>query len=87
VTLERQRIDDQRHSVIIEFMDSNNHVSAVPFFFTPSEVARIYKVTPATILNWERQGLIPSIRFGRVVRFELEKVRDVIEKRQESRER
>ena len=54
---------------------------SIPTFITPLEVAKIYKVTSQTILNWERQGKLPSIRFGRVVRFDLEKVRDVVEKR------
>ena len=53
----------------------------IPTFLTPAEVAKIYKVTPQAIRNWAREGKIPSIRFGRVLRFDLEKVRDVIENR------
>ena len=63
-------------------MDKNTiDGSGIPTFLTPVEVAKIYRVTSTTILNWERQGKIPSIRFGRMVRFDLEKVRDIVEKR------
>jgi excisionase family DNA binding protein len=63
-------------------MDQNTtDDTAIPTFLTPAEVAKICKVTPQTILNWERQGMIPSIRFGGMVRFDLEKVRDIVEKR------
>jgi len=63
-------------------MDPNIiHNAGIPTFLTPAEVAKIYKVTPQSIRNWAQQGKIPSIRFGRVIRFDLEKVRDVIEKR------
>jgi excisionase family DNA binding protein len=57
------------------------HGIALPTFITPAEVARIYKVTPQAVRNWAREGKIPSIRFGRVLRFDLEKIRDVIENR------
>jgi len=42
---------------------------------TAAVVAKHLSVTPQTVLNWERSGLIPSvIRIGRVIRFRLEDV-------------
>jgi excisionase family DNA binding protein len=57
------------------------HDLGIPTFITPAEVAKIYRVTPQAVRNWAREGKIPSIRFGRITRFDLEKVRDVIENR------
>ena len=38
-------------------------------YLTIREVAVLFKVTKRTILNWQRQRLIPYYKIGRTVRF------------------
>jgi excisionase family DNA binding protein len=47
---------------------------------TPAEVARRYKVTSRTVLNWVKRGVLPAIRLGKVIRFRLSDVIKVVEK-------
>lgn len=46
----------------------------LPALLTTREVAAYRRVTPRTIRNWERAGLLTPIRFGRTVRFRREDV-------------
>lgn len=42
----------------------------------PRELAKALKVTPPTVLDWHRRGIIPAeIAIGRVYRFNRAKVR------------
>jgi predicted site-specific integrase-resolvase len=48
---------------------------------TPQELAVELRVTPATVLRWRREGLIPSeVATDKVVRFDLESVRAALKK-------
>ena len=49
-------------------------------FVSKREVARLVSVSPRTIDNWMKDGIIPFIRIGRVVRFEEEQVRKALGK-------
>jgi excisionase family DNA binding protein len=42
------------------------------------ELAAVLAVHPDTIHKWVRRGIIPRMKFGRVVRFELRKVLDAL---------
>jgi len=37
-------------------------------FYTVREVARLLRTSRQTVLRWVRQGMIPGIRIGRVIR-------------------
>ncbi len=43
-------------------------------FLTPKDVARRYKVTTRTVLNWVERKEVPAIRIGKVIRFRLNEV-------------
>lgn len=38
-------------------------------FLTAEEVAEMFRVSKATIYRWAEQGVLPSLRMGRTVRF------------------
>lgn len=47
---------------------------------TPREIARALKVTPQTVNNWHRWGMIPArIAVGRVIRFDRHQVIEALE--------
>lgn len=49
---------------------------------SPAQVAEAIGVTSDTILGWTRDGIItPEVREGRVIRYDLEKVREQLAKR------
>ncbi len=48
-------------------------------FLTPKEVARRYKVTTRTVLNWVERKEVPAIRIGKVIRFRLQEVVKAVE--------
>ena len=48
-------------------------------FLTPKEVARRYKVTTRTVLNWVERKEVPAIRIGKVIRFRLDEVVKAVE--------
>ena len=33
-------------------------------FYTPTELARIFKVDPSTVLNWIHQGALSAVQLG-----------------------
>lgn len=48
------------------------------------EVAKAFGVHARTIANWSRRGIIPGYRLSpRVVRFDMEEVREAIKRHQE----
>ena len=46
---------------------------------TAAKIAKTYKVTPTTVYRWANTNKIPSIKFEKIVRFNLSKVRQTIE--------
>lgn len=48
-------------------------------FLTPKDVARRYKVTTRTVLNWVERGEVPAIRIGKVISFRLDEVIKAVE--------
>jgi excisionase family DNA binding protein len=46
----------------------------LPALLTTKEVAAYRRVTPRTVRNWEKAGLLTPIRFGRTVRFRREDI-------------
>jgi excisionase family DNA binding protein len=42
--------------------------------YTPAQLAERFQVGERTIRRWAQQGLIPSIKVGRTVRFPVEAV-------------
>ncbi len=57
-------------------------LDAIPRFVKGKEIARIYNVTPACVGSWAKHGKIPCIRFEKTVRYNLQEVREIIERRQ-----
>jgi excisionase family DNA binding protein len=49
-------------------------------YITTEELAEKLKVTRQTISNWRKEGL-PFLKLGRAVRFDLDKVKEWIEKK------
>jgi excisionase family DNA binding protein len=46
---------------------------------TPEEIGEVYQVTGRTVRDWFHAGLIPAeVAVGRVMRFDLEKVKDAL---------
>lgn len=41
----------------------------MPAMVTPVELATTLKVEPSTVYRWAREGVVPSVRVGGVVRF------------------
>jgi len=56
---------------------------ALPPLMTTAEVAAYRRVTPRTIRNWEKAGLLTAIRLRRTVRFRRE---DVVAKERDERQ-
>jgi len=46
----------------------------------PEELAEKLHVSPRSLRNWQVRRIIPYIKFGRVIRFDLEKVMAALEK-------
>jgi len=46
----------------------------VPKLYDIRDVAKILGVKPSTIYTWIKQGKIPHIRIGRLIRFTLEQI-------------
>ncbi len=42
------------------------------------EVAAILRVTPSTIYTWTRQGQLPYVRVGRLIRFTPEQITEFL---------
>lgn len=49
-------------------------------YLTASELAGVFKIKVPTVRAWTRQGM-PHLKCGRLVRFQVEKVREWLEKR------
>lgn len=47
-------------------------------FLTAEEVAELFRVSKATIYRWAEQGVLPSSRMGRTVRFNEGEIRAVL---------
>ena len=45
------------------------------------QMAERLSVTPRTLENWMKRGLVPYIRIGRVVRYDLEEVMRTLKRR------
>lgn len=52
---------------------------AHPILLKPDAAAERLGVSPAVLRSWARRGLVPSVRFGRRVRFRLSDVETVAE--------
>ena len=46
----------------------------MPKLYDIRDVAKILGVKPSTIYTWIKQGKIPHIRIGRLIRFTLEQI-------------
>lgn len=47
----------------------------LPDLLTPTEVANLFRVTPAAVRKWAREGLLPRAKVpGRLVRFRRDEV-------------
>jgi len=42
-----------------------------------SEVARLLNVSPNTVLNWAKSGLIPCVKIGRTIRFYSQEIEEI----------
>jgi excisionase family DNA binding protein len=49
---------------------------------TASQLAKRYKVTNPTVYLWAKLGKIPCIKFERTIRFDLQAVINLIERRE-----
>jgi phage terminase Nu1 subunit (DNA packaging protein) len=58
-----------------------------PLYVNSTGLAQAIRVSRRTVDNWRDRGLIPYVKVGGIVRFDLAKVRAVLEKRFEIRER
>ena len=57
-----------------------------PLLVTKSELAKAIMTSPRTIDNWREKGIIPFIKVGGIVRFDLAKVKAALEARFEVHE-
>lgn len=55
-------------------------VMAVMPKITRKQLAELQGVSVETVRNWEREKIIPFIKVGNVIRFDLEKVEKALEK-------
>lgn len=46
---------------------------------TAQDIAKRYKVSPRAVLHWKDKGLIPHIKIGKTVRFDMQAVVAAIE--------
>jgi len=46
---------------------------------TPDEVADLFRVSKASVYRWAERGLLPVIKMGRTVRFNVDTVKKVLE--------
>jgi len=46
---------------------------------TPDEVAEFFRVSKASVYRWAERGLLPAIKMGRTVRFNVETVKKALE--------
>ena len=56
-------------------------VNQAPQLIDAGQVAKMLKVSRSTVFAWARQGLLPSVKMGRCVRFDLVDVRTFIRAR------
>jgi excisionase family DNA binding protein len=56
-------------------------VIAGPIFVTKAQLSEAIATSPRTINDWMSRGIIPFIRIGNIVRFDLAKVKAAMEKR------
>ncbi len=55
---------------------------------TPQEVADEFRTTKATVLRWQREGVIPAVvAVGKVYRFDMEAVRAALKGQAEAKQR
>jgi excisionase family DNA binding protein len=47
---------------------------------TRKQLAEAENVSIETVINWEEQGIIPFLKIGHVIRFDLAKVEKALEK-------
>ena len=52
-----------------------------PIFITKAQLAEAIGTSPRTINDWMSRGLIPYVRIGNVLRFDLAKVKAAMETR------
>ena len=50
-------------------MDRLQVMPMMPALLTADEVAERWKVEPSTVYRWAREGVVPSVRIGGIVRF------------------
>ena len=55
-----------------------------PMFWTRDQIAKAISVSPRTVDVWRQNGVIPFIKVGGVVRFNIDKVKAVLEGRFEA---
>ena len=58
-----------------------------PLYTNSTGLAQALRVGRRTIDNWRERGLIPYVKVGGIVRFDIDEVRAALEKRFEIRER
>jgi hypothetical protein len=46
---------------------------------TQRELCRHYRISPPTVIKWEKKGLIPSEGIGKAKRYDLKKVQQALE--------
>jgi|GEM_PF-4731692 len=49
---------------------------------TVTEMAILFRVTPRTIGNWMRQGRLPYLKIGNVVRFKFSTIKELMSARE-----
>lgn len=49
-----------------------------PVLLTAQQLARALGISRRTLTTWDQRGIIPSLRVGRVRRYELDRVRDAL---------
>ena len=51
----------------------------LPQFVAAGHIAKLYQVTPAAVRFWAKTGRVPCLKFAGTLRFDLAKVRGIIE--------
>lgn len=47
---------------------------------TPRETAKMLSVSERTLFSWSRKGILPCVRVGRIVRYDLQDVENCVKK-------